>query len=104
MSLSQKDQSVQAFRFDRAHKPLRDGIAPRNPWWTEHDLDPGRFENLSGSSAVFCVSANDQMSLAASKAVHPIGQMASYLFHPLRVGRDRDAAHLNQGMNSAFAF
>src|SRR5882672_2627573 len=86
--LPEEDHAAQTFLFDGTHEPLGESIQIGRFWRQSNNVDAVPDENAAECVGVFRIPIENQVSLAAKKAVVRVGQIARDLRHPtvIRIG------------------
>jgi hypothetical protein len=95
VALTQGNDAVQAFFFDRANKPLRVGIAVRRTKRCPGHAHTRRLEQMSNGGAPLPISVADQEALPVEHAVGRIGEMTRDLEHDAFIRMRRAANDVN---------
>jgi hypothetical protein len=95
MAFTERDYPIEAFLSDRAHEPLRMGIAVGcQEWRSNHSDTRGREEALD-SGAPLPIAIADQHAIAADNPIDLVGQRAHRLDHKRLVGMRRGAEDMD---------
>src|ERR1035438_7726828 len=95
MSVAQGDQATQTLFLDGANKSFGISVALGNARRTEDDFHTGGFERAPEVVNIFRIAVDDPVGFPQGEAVHGVNQLTGDLSHPLRIGRDRRAAHVD---------
>ena len=79
MTVAERDHSVEAFVFDRAHEPFGISIRIRRLKRRLHDPDPGLAQPVAHRRAPLRVTITDQHAMADENTLVRSGERVAYL-------------------------
>ena len=82
MSLSERDDSIETFLFDRADEPLGIGVEVGTVRRQPNRLDAAARQDLAVDPGVEGIAVVTQMVRGPQHAIDRVGQIASHLLHP----------------------
>ncbi len=94
MPLSERNEAVEAFLFDRTYEPLRVRVAIRRPEGYPYDPHTRRFKNVLNPDAPLAITVADQHSLRSKQTVR-VGHLPRDLEHECLVGMRRAGDELD---------
>jgi len=95
MTFAERDDVAQALLLDRADEPLRVGVQIRAARRQPQERHPRHVEKALQVRGVERISIHDEVTVAAERPGHGIGEIASDLRHPGPIGVGSDAGNVN---------
>ncbi len=92
---SNRNDSVQAFFFDRTHKPFCVSVAVRRAWRTKYGFDAFSTQERFEMRSEFIVTVHDQVSVRSQRPVEFVRELPRHLNHKRSIRVRGDAGDVD---------